>query len=140
LLPLCFLLHIAEELWAGEGFIAWTARLFSSPITATRFAVINGIGWPLFACLSLLAVLQPRLVWLAATLATMLLVNACLHALGTAATASYSPGLATGLLLYPPVCIPALRHSRNHVPPSTFASAVAAGALLHGLVLLVAFA
>ena len=139
LLAVCFLLHIAEELWAGEGFIAWTGRLFSSPITATRFVTINTIGWLLFACLTVLAIVDARAIWLAATLSTMLLVNACFHAIGTLATAAYSPGLITSLLLYPPICIAALRYSRGAAARGTFGIAVGAGLVLHALVLVAAF-
>lgn len=103
LLPFVFLLHIAEEHWADEGFVAWTGRLFSSPISTARFVAINAVSWTVFACLALLAVLQARLAWLAAMLATMLLFNGFLHALGTVVTAAYSPGVVTGLMLYPPV-------------------------------------
>jgi len=139
LLPLCFLLHIGEELWAGEGFAAWTGRLFSSPITAARYATISSIGWTLFACLTLVAILQARSAWLAAMLSTMLLVNAGLHALGTIATFAYSPGLATSIVLYPPVCLPALRYSRNASSTGTFGVAVGAGVVVHALVLIAAF-
>lgn len=139
LLPLSFLLHIVEETWAGEGFVAWTGRLFPSPITAARFTAISTIGWVVFACLTLVAVLRPGFAWLAATLPTLLLVNALLHLLGTVVTAAYSPGLVTSLVIYPPICIAALRYSRSKVPPSTFAMAVGAGVVLHILVLVVAF-
>jgi len=139
LLPLSFLLHIAEELWAGEGFVAWTGRLFASPLTDARFSAINAVGWPLFACLTLSAILRPRLAWIAAMLSTMLLLNAFLHAGGTLATAAYSPGLLTSLVLYPPICIAALRYGHGAVASRTFALAVCAGLVLHGLVLIVAF-
>ncbi len=139
LLPAAFLFHIAEEVWAGEGFVAWTGRVFSTPISVARFFTINAIGWPLFACLTLVAILKSRSAWLAATLSTMLLVNAGLHALGTLATSAYSPGLATSLLLYPPVCFAALRYSSKLAPPGTFGLGVVAGVFLHGLVLFAAF-
>jgi hypothetical protein len=139
LLPVAFLLHIAEEHWAAEGLVKWTARLTSTPISTTRFIAINAIGWPVFAFLALIAVLQSRFVWLAATLSTLLLFNAFLHALGTAVTAAYSPGLVTGLLLYPPVCIAALRYTRKLASPGEFAAAICGGFILHGFVLLAAF-
>jgi hypothetical protein len=139
LLPVFFLVHIGEELWAGEGFAAWTSRLSGSPVTEVRYAAINGIGWPIFASLTVVAVLRPRSLWLAATLSTLLLVNACLHALGTLVTASYSPGLVSALVLYPPTCVAALRLARRSCSSATFFRAVLAGAGLHALVLLAAF-
>ena len=82
-LPLFFLAHIGEELFAGEGFAAWTGRLFGSPLSIERYAAINLFGWPLFLLLSILAITKPRLRWLAAMLSTLLVANAGLHGLGT---------------------------------------------------------
>ena len=140
LLPLAFLLHIAEELWGGEGFPAWTGRLVEVPISVERFLSINAVGWPVFAVLTGLGITRPAGAWLPTTLATMLLVNGALHTLGSVVTAAYSPGLVTSLLLYPPIGIAALRHGRRHLEPATFARAILGGSVLHAAVLIVAFA
>ena len=140
LLPLAFLLHIAEELWGGEGFPAWTGRLVEEPISIERFLSINAVGWPIFALLTLLGITRPAVAWLPTALATMLLVNAALHALGSAVTAAYSPGLVTSLLLYPPIGIAALRHGKRNLPPGMFARAILGGVLVHAAVLIAAFA
>jgi len=134
-----FVGHIGEEIFAGEGFAAWTGRVFGSPLSPARYAAINLIGWPAFLLMTLVAILNPRLRWLAATLATMLLVNAGLHGLGTLYTGVYSPGLVTALLLYPAPCIAALRMTRRSEPTS-FGLAVVAGVVLHAGVLVAAFA
>lgn len=56
LLPLAFLAHIGEELWGGEGFVAWTGRLLASALSLPRYTVINAIGWSVFAGLTLLGI------------------------------------------------------------------------------------
>jgi hypothetical protein len=140
LLPLSYLVHLAEEWWGGEGFAAWTARAVGSPVSTTRFLVLNGIVWPLFLALTIAAIVRPRLAWFPATFATVVLINAGLHALGALATASYSPGLISGLLLYLPLSLATLRAARRSLTPRSFAVAVLSGLLIHGLVAVIAFA
>jgi hypothetical protein len=139
LLPASFLLHLAEEWWAGEGFAAWTGRIAGEPVSTARFLVLNGIGWPLFALLTFLAVTRSRPAWFPTAFATAVVINAVLHLLGTLATASYSPGLVTGLLLFLPVGSAALLDGRRRLAPATFGGAVFVGVLIHATVLLVAF-
>ena len=138
LLPASFLLHLVEEWWAGEGFSAWTARVFDPPIGSERFLLINGIAWPIFALATIAGILRPKLAWLPTALATLVTVNAGLHLLGTVATVAYSPGLVSGLLLYLPIGIAALSHGRRVLPSSSFRLGVVTGLLVHALVLVIA--
>jgi hypothetical protein len=140
LLPLGYLVHLAEEWWGGEGFSAWTARAVGSPVSPTRFLVLNGIVWPTFLALTLGAILRPRLLWFPVTFATVVLVNTTLHALGALSTSSYSPGLVSALLLYVPTGVAALILGRRTLAPPTFTAAVLLGVLIHGLVIVIAFA
>jgi hypothetical protein len=140
LLPLSYLLHLAEEWWGGEGFAAWTARAIGSRVSTTRFLILNSIVWPVFALLTLGAILRPRLAWFPTTFATVVVVNACLHVLGTLVTSSYSPGLVTGVLLYLPVGIAALAQGRSEMSASSFGRAVLLGFVIHAAVAVIAFA
>jgi uncharacterized protein with HXXEE motif len=141
LLPCAYLLHLAEEWWGGEGFVLWTARAaLGRQVSPTRFLVLNGIVWPLFAALTVAALRKPALAWFLTTFSTVVVVNAVLHALGSLATNSYSPGLLTGLLLYLPVGTYALVSGSRQLPPHTFALAVLGGILIHVLVAAIAFA
>ena len=139
LLPLSYLLHLAEEWWGGEGFAAWTARALGSPVSTTRFLILNSIVWPVFALLTVAAILRPRLAWFPTTFATVVLINAGLHVLGSLATSSYSPGLVTGVLLYLPVGIAALSQGRRVVTPRAFQMALLFGVLIHAAVAVIAF-
>ena len=134
-----YLLHIAQELWAGEGFSAWTARLVGSRVGTTDFLVINGICWPLFTVLTLLGILRPRLAWLPTAFAALVTVNAGLHTLGTLATSAYSPGLVTGLVLYLPIGITTLSYGRRVLPARSFQLGVVTGIVTHAVVILIAF-
>ena len=140
LLPVSYLFHLAEEWWGGEGFAAWTALAIGSPVSTTRFIVLNAIVWPLLFCFTIAAILRPRLAWFPAVFATVVLINAALHALGSLVTSSYSPGLVTGLLLYIPIGTAALSFSRREATPSAFRRSVLLGVLIHAIVAVIAFA
>jgi hypothetical protein len=70
----------------------------------------------------------------------VVLINAALHVLGTAASSSYSPGLATGVFLYLPVGGLAVTSGRRQLSHRTFGLAVALGFAVHALVAAIAFA
>jgi hypothetical protein len=140
LLLAAYTLHLAEELWGGEGFELWTERALGLPVSTTRFLVLNGIAWPLFAALTVAALRKPALSWFPTAFGTLVAVNGVLHLLGTLATGSYSPGLVTGLLLYLPVGGYAVVWGSRHLPPRAFAAALLGGVLAHALVAVIAFA
>jgi hypothetical protein len=135
-----YLLHLAEEWWGGEGFAAWTARAVGREVSPTRFLVLNGIVWPLFAALTVAALRRRRLRWFLVTFATVLVINALLHILGSLSTGSYSPGLLTGTLLYLPLGCHVLLVSSRELEPGAFSGALLGGVLFHALVAVVAFA
>ncbi len=139
LLPLAYLLHLAEEWWCGPGFAAWTEQAVGRAVSTTRFLVVNGVVWPLVLGLTVAAVRKPAFAWFVAAFSTLIVVNAVLHLLGSLATASYSPGLATGLLLYFPVGGLGLRWARAAMPPDRFALAAGLGVLVHVVVAVIAF-
>ena len=139
LLPASFLFHIAEEWFAGQGFPAWTAQLGGSGIPPARFIVINAIAWPGSLVLMGASIVTPELDWFPAAFATMILVNAVLHAVGTVVTSTYSPGLVTALLLFLPFGLAALRYCRRSLNPHRFAMAVVAGLFIHIAVIAIAF-
>lgn len=140
LLPCAYLLHLAEEWWGGEGFAIWTGRALGAPVSTTRFLILNGIVWPFFAILTVVALRRPAFSWFLTSFSTVVVVNAALHALGSLATGSYSPGLLTGLLLYFPIGIYALVSGSRQLRQPAFAYAVLGGVLFHALVAVIAFA
>jgi hypothetical protein len=44
LLPATYAVHIAEELWGGEGFVAWLARIAGVGVTAGQFLLWNMVA------------------------------------------------------------------------------------------------
>lgn len=140
LLPFAYLLHLAEEWWGGEGFALWMTRAYGREVSTTRFLVLNGIVWPLFAGLTVAALRKPALSWFLTTFSTIVVVNAALHVLGSLATGSYSPGLVTGVLRYLPVGLYALATGSRQLAPGVFTGAVVGGLLIHAVVAVIAFA
>lgn len=136
LLPLSYLLHLAEE-WFGD-FDAWSESALGMPIGDDRFILLNGVFWPLVAFSAVAAVLRPSWSWPLTSIATVLVVNAAVHSLAGLATSTYSPGVITGLCLYLPVGGYALVDGRRRLPSGTFAWAVLLGVAIHVAVVVIA--
>lgn len=136
LLPIAYLLHVAEE-WFG-GFSAWTQFAVGREVSPERFLLINGIALPLIVIGTLAAVYSADMAWFAVALAALFGLNGVLHTLATLGLGRYSPGTVTGLLLFIPLSIVVLRSSAVRLPRATFAGAVVFGVLLHGFVTFVA--
>lgn len=138
-LPIAYLLHLAEEWWGGEGLSAWTLRELGAQISPQRFVVINGILWPLFAVMTMLAIRYARMAWFLTSFGTLVATNATLHVLGSLVFMSYSPGVVTGVLLYLPLGGGAIVAGRSELPHRTFVIAVLLGFAAHAVVPLLAF-
>jgi hypothetical protein len=137
--PLCYLVHLAEEYWGGEGFVGWSDGFLGAQLTVNRFILINVVGWSLMLVGSVLAVVVTRLRWLVIVFAALVLVNGVAHLFGTLASGSYSPGVASGLLVYVPIGAATLARTRRVTSPDTFWLSAGLGALLNVVVFLVAF-
>jgi hypothetical protein len=137
LLPVAFLLHLAEE-WFG-GISAWTLIALGNEISPERFVLINGIAFPIFVAGTVAACYFPRMAWFSASFAALLGLNGLLHTLATLGLGLYSPGTVTGLLLYLPLSAIVLRASATQLTGIVFASSVIFGVLIHGLISFLAF-
>ena len=101
LLPVAFLLHLAEE-WFG-GLPAWTLIAPGGEVSPERFLLINAIAFLLFGIGTLAAFHYPSMAWFGASFAALVGLNGALHTLATLGLGYYSPGTVTGLLLYIPL-------------------------------------
>lgn len=108
-------------------------------VSTTRFLVLNGIVWPLFAVLTVVALRRPALSWFLTTFSTIVVVNGVLHVLGSLTTNSYSPGLLTSSSTSRSVRTPC-RLAHGSLPPHVFALSLLGGILIHALVAVIAFA
>ncbi|MEP5610897.1 MAG: HXXEE domain-containing protein [Cyclobacteriaceae bacterium] len=137
LLPIIYLIHLAEE-WFG-GFLAWAPIALGYEISVERFILINATSLALFSIGTAAALHYTRMSWFATTLAALLGLNGLLHILATFGFGYYSPGTVTGFLLYIPIGIKVLRSTSSQFSRFTFRIAVLLGILLHGLVAYLAF-
>lgn len=136
LFPLTYVLHVAEETWCGEGFPAWASRLSGVALTQERFLALNAVALGVMLAICLLAAASAGLRWLVIPFAAAVLLNGSAHTAATLFTATYSPGLFSGLLVWVPLGFYTLRRTRPLFSRATFWSAVALGLALHGLLLL----
>src|SRR5678816_2501449 len=102
LVPITYLIHIAEEFYGGEGYPAYLKRLRGVELTPTGFLVGQAIGLALIIIGLLIARRLNFPKQLLIILGTVVMVNGFSH-LGTSLYyREYGPGLITGVLIWIP--------------------------------------
>ena len=123
-------LHITEEFFLPGGFADWDRRYrpaFAHSITTRFHVIVNALL--LVLCYDIWALRRsPAGPYLWLVVAALLFSNAIWHLRGAWKTRSYSPGMATGLLLYVPLALYGYPHFMRHASVS-IAGAAAAFAL-----------
>lgn len=132
-------MHLAEEAWGGGGFVAWPSDHITRQFTWNRFLTINAVAWPAVLVLSVAALGARRSCWLSVAVAGLLALNGLLHLLGSMVTASYSPGVISGVTVYVPLGAFVLARARLEFPTLELLAAVGLGVAAHGLVAVLAF-
>jgi hypothetical protein len=102
LFPFSYLLHILEEWLVGERFYFWVRRITGRTMSARTFFWLNGF-FLLLMVVAVLLVRSRRAAWLVPALGFVVALNGFGHLLGALASRTYSPGLATGVLLWIPL-------------------------------------
>jgi uncharacterized membrane protein HdeD (DUF308 family) len=103
LIPITYLIHIAEEFYGGEGYPAYLKRLRGVELTPTRFLVGQAIGLALIIIGLLIARRLSFPKQLLIILGAVVLINGFSH-LGTSFYyREYSPGLISGVLIWIPL-------------------------------------
>ena len=132
LFPATYLAHIAEEYWGGLP--ARTAELTGLGVPEAAFLGANALFWVLMLTASVLILRRPSRAPLVVALATIVTINATLHVGGALLTASYSPGLVSGVLLWLPLGVFALARGHRALSQRSFRSGVLVGLVAHLLV------
>ena len=138
LFPLSFGLHILEEWFAG--FLEWVALILGAELPRGAFVVINAVALGAMVIAARAASAREENGWLAIAIATIVLVNALLHVLGSLVTRSYSPGLLTGIVLYLPLGQLALIRAWMQARRTTFCRGVVVGLAVHAVIIATAAA
>jgi hypothetical protein len=103
LYPATYAIHILEECWGGAGFTAWLANVASVELAAEKFLVWNALALLLMGASVPLTLRFRHLRWLPLAYGVAFALNALSHLAASLYTVSYSPGLASGLLLWLPL-------------------------------------
>ena len=132
LLPIAYLLHLAEE-WFG-GFSQWTLEVMGQGIDTERFILVNSLFFVFCVVGSLIAVRIPRLSWLAVIFASLFGLNGVLHMLATLGFGQYAPGVITGLVIYLPLSAYVLIEMKKRLSVPVFNMSIVAGIVLHAAI------
>lgn len=127
LVPLTYLIHIAEEYWGGEGYPAYIYRLRGVYLSPNRFLVAQAIGFALVAIGIILARNFNFPQMMLVILSTTVMGNALTHSFSAVATFSYNPGLLSSVLIWLPMGIFVLLRFRREMSPQRYWLAFAIG-------------
>ena len=140
LFPLTYVIHIAEEYYGGQGFSEWSRQYLAFQLGEQRFLALNGLGWFGMGVASMIAVWNPSARWIVVPLAAVTTINGCAHAVASVVTASYSPGVISGVTLWVPLGAITLWRSHRDLQSRLFWTGIGVGIVLHGIVTLLALA
>ena len=101
--PITFALHLLEESASGEWYGAWSARVLQAPMTLPAFLAWNALAFILMCAGVALTMAVPKLRWIETAMSIAVLGNALFHVAASALTWTWSPGLATAVLLWLPL-------------------------------------
>jgi hypothetical protein len=131
LFPATMVVHVAEEALTAGTFPVWISRVAGVGLTLGEFLVFNAIA---FAAVVAGAFLSRSRPWAVAALGTAMATNVVFHLGGTLLTGTWSPGLASGVLLWIPLAAVALVHTARHARRRDLAIGLVVGFLAHGAV------
>lgn len=135
--PLTYVVHIAEEYWAGERFYNWLSRVADAHMTKDSFLLLNGsFMLVMIVAVSIASWRKDHRILL--VLASIVLINSLLHVFGSIFTASYSPGLVSAVVLWLPLAVWTFYHERRHVSTRQKVGAIVVGIIAHVFVSLLA--
>ena len=135
LFPATYLIHILEEWRGGEGFTAWMARVAGVELSAGEFLCWNAVALLLMSAGIVLTLRFKTFGWLLLAYGTAFLLNALSHLAASLYTVTYSPGLASGLLLWLPLGALALVYLKPTLTRRARRAGLLVGLLIHCVVL-----
>jgi len=105
LFPLAFLIHIAEEFYAGIGLPVWFSNLFNTNLSTDIFITINATGIVLVLFNALMHSLGMGSKLILVVFGSLVFVNGWLHLGASLLTSTYSPRTISGIFLFVPLGI-----------------------------------
>ena len=130
LFPATYVIHIAEEYWGGEGYVAYLYRLRGVRMSGTRFLVLQSFGFIWMAGLVVLSQWLNFREFMLAMLGTITFLNGITHSVTAFSHRGYGPGLVSCVLTWIPLGLLTLIFIFPQMPTIPFAIAVACGVLI----------
>ena len=103
LFPATYVIHIAEEYWGGEGYVAYLYRLRGVHMTGKRFLILQSLGFMWMTSLVILSQVFNFREFTLAMLGTVTLLNGITHSLTAISHRGYGPGLVSCVLTWIPL-------------------------------------
>ena len=101
--PVTYLIHIAEEYWGGEGYLAYLFRLRGVEISPTRFFVLQGLGVVLVTAGVIISQQLHFPRFMLVLLGALVLSNGITHTVTAVLDGGYGPGLVSCVLIWIPL-------------------------------------
>ena len=101
--PVTYLIHIAEEFWGGEGYLAYLFRLRGVEISPTRFFVLQGLGVVLVTAGVIISQQLHFPRFMLVLLGALVLSNGITHTVTAVLDGGYGPGLVSCVLIWIPL-------------------------------------
>lgn len=134
LFAVTYLLHIAEEMWGGEGYSAYLKRLRGVELSPTKFLVGQAIGMALIIAGIILARRFNFPRQLLVILGTVVLINGLSHLSTSLIHGEYGPGLVTGVLIWIPLGVATLIRFKPSVSAFRYWLYVATGIAINAII------
>jgi hypothetical protein len=128
-----------EEAYGGCGLVGWMIERGSLRLSIADFLGLSLLGFAIIAAVTWAARRRASWLWALASAGTILFVNGISHVATSIAVRGYVSGLWTGIVFYIPLGAALLIRVRRFVRPRVFWAAVAAGFVIHAVVLWVVF-
>jgi hypothetical protein len=136
--PITYLIHVAEEYWGGEGYIAYLHRIRGVHLSAGRFFFFQGLGIALI-CIGIFVSLHLR--WprfFLSVVGAVVLSNGITHTVTAIRHRGYGPGLFCSVLIWIPLGLFTLIRLAGEMPTMRLIVSASIGFAINGVVALIA--
>ena len=113
LFPSSYIVHLAEEYFIAGGFPHWVESTFALRFSNREFVAWNALALALMCVGAWLVSRDPKFRFIEIALSIAVLGNVVAHALASAVSWTYSPGLITGIVMWIPLGTVRLRIARK---------------------------
>lgn len=136
LFPITYVIHIAEEYWGGEGYVAYLFRLRGVRMSGARFLFLQSIGLVGMSVLVGLSQLLNFRQFILTMLGTITLLNGITHTVTAVSHRGYGPGLVSCVLTWIPLGLVTLIYVFGQTSIFNYVTAVVCGVAVIVLIMI----